>query len=318
MALSLCSSSVANTGELACDKSRGVLKKILIFNGSIASSDYPDATTFFNKLVTNSKLSKSDANKVFVLNEVQDIADSSESDKEGSLGLGFKTVLQKGRPAYKAKFFGGADQLKRLRTWDNKTVRVIEYDANSTAWVYETGSSAQGFQARLSFSGNKIASGQNVEEGVIEVYVSILSISEYWDNCKWVDLAGKNIEDVKPLIDAQLAYVSKSSNVYSYSIKVADTNLVSDYDVLADYGGDIDALTFSAKSGASAAAAPTGSSLAITGVSYNTTTGLLEVTYDNTALGTAGAYLYLKPPTPAVLDAGNVTGLEILSTVHAK
>src|SRR5690349_7199970 len=134
MALSLCSSSVNNTGELACDKSRGIGKKFFIFNGSFDSSDYADEEAFFDALVANSKLSKSDSDKVFVLNEVQEISDASESDKEGSLGLGYKTILQEGRPAYRAKFFGGGDLLKRLRTFNNQTVRFIEFDSNNVAW----------------------------------------------------------------------------------------------------------------------------------------------------------------------------------------
>src|SRR5688572_30533978 len=100
MSLSLCSSSVANTGELACDKSRGVLKKIMIFNGSIEAADYTDEAELFAKLVANSKLSKSDSNKIFVINEAQDIADASEANTEGTLGLGFKAVIREGRPAY--------------------------------------------------------------------------------------------------------------------------------------------------------------------------------------------------------------------------
>jgi hypothetical protein len=318
MALSLCSSSVANTGELACDKSRGVLKKIFIFNSSIGSSDYADAATLFAKLVTNSKLSKSDGNKVFVINEAQDIADASDSNKEGSLGLGFKTVLIEGKPGYKVKIFAGGDLLKRLRTFNNQTVRILEYDANNVLWGTKSGSSFQGFQAKLFFTGNKIATGQNVEEGIVEFSASIISTSEYFDNAYWANLAGNNVEDIKPLLDAQLAYVSKASNVYKYSVKVPDSNLVDDYDVLADYGTPIAATTFTAKSGASAAAAATGSSLAIDSVAYDSTNSLLTVTYNNTAYGTAGAYIKLIPPTPAVLDAADVTNLEILSTTHAK
>lgn len=318
MALSLCSSSVANTGELACDKSRGVLKKIFIFNGSVASADYADETTLFNKLVTNSKLTKSDGSKVFVINEAQDIADASEANKEGSLGLGFKTVLLEGKPGYKVKIFAGGDLLKRLRTFNNQTVRVLEYDANNVLWGTVSGTSFQGFQAKLFFTGNKIATGQNVEEGIVEITMSVLSTSEYFDNAYWANLAGNNVESIKPLIDAKIAYVSKASNVYSHSIKVADSNLVSDYDVLADYGGDIDALTFTAKSGANAVASLTGSALTIDSVNYNTSTGLFDVTYNATALGTAGAYITLFPPTPAQLDTGNVTNLEIIRATYAK
>ena len=181
MALSLCSTSVDNTGGITCDKSRGVLQKLFIFNGSIASADYATEQGLFDKLVENSKLSKDDANKVFVLNEAQELADASEANKEGSLNLGLKVTLQEGKPAYKVKFKAGADELKRLRTFNNQTIRVLEYDANGVVWGTKSGTSFKGFQANLFFTGNKIATGQNVEEGIVEVTVSILSVPEYFD-----------------------------------------------------------------------------------------------------------------------------------------
>lgn len=314
MSLSLCASSVDNTGELACDKSRGILKKLFIFNGLIGSASYADVDTFFAKLVTNSKLSKSDSDKLFVINEAQEIADASEANKEGSLNLGFKTTLLEGRPAYKVKLFAGADLLKRLRTFNNQTVRVLEYDANGVVWGTKSGTNFKGFQAKLFFAGNKLATGQNVEEGVIEMTISILSTSEYFDNAYWMETGDNNIEDVVPLIDAQLEYVSHVSNVLKYSVKINGANLMENYDVLEDYGTEIAALaaSFSALSGAGTPA----TALAITSMAISG--GLLAVTYDNTAYGTATGNIKLTPPTPAQLDAGDVVGIEILSVTHPK
>jgi len=315
MALSNCTSSVANTGELACDTSRGVANKFFIFNGSIASADYADAATLFAKLVANSKLSKSDSNKIFVLNEVQDFNRTREADKEGSLNLGFKTRLQEGRPSYTAKIFGGADMLKRLRTFNNQTVRLLEYDANGVLWGYKSGTNLKGFQAKISFTGNELADGQNVEEGVIDVSISILSISEYIDNASAFSLGSNNVEDIVPLIDAQLAYVSHSSNVLSYSLKIAGTNGYGDYDVLADYGTALAAMTFTLSSGATTAV---GTSRAITSIAY--TGGFLVVTVDSTAYSaiTTGHYMKLSGPIPSVLDAGDIVNLEILPVTHVK
>ena len=315
MALSLCSTSVANTGELACDKSRGILKKLFIFNGNIGSASYADTQTFFDKLVTNSKLSKSDADKIFVLSEVQELSDASEANKEGSLNLGFKATLQEGRPALKAKFFAGGDALKRLRTFNNQTIRVLEYDANGVVWGTKSGTNFKGFQAKLFFVGNKLATGQNIEEGVVEVTISYLSVSEYFDNAYWMETPStSNIEDVKPLVDAQLAYVSHVSNVLKYSLKIPGSNLMEDYDVLTDYGTEIAALSanFSALSGAGTPSV----SLPITSMAMSA--GLLAVTYDSTAYTAATGNIKLIPPTPAQLDAADVVNLEILSVTHTK
>jgi hypothetical protein len=315
MALSLCSTSVTNTGELACDKSKGVLQKLFLFNGSIAEADYTTAQELFDKLVANSKLSKSDANKIFVLNEVQDIARNSESNTEGTLGLGFKTIIREGRPAYTAKIFGGADLLSRLRTFNNQTVRILEYDANGVVWGTLSGTDFKGYQAKIFFSGGEIATGQNVEEGVIDVQVSILSVSEYKNNPVYVAIPDTaNIEDVVPLVDVTMAFVSNSSNVHQISMKIAGANLIEDYNIYDDYMDAIDALTFTAQSGVGT----TPISLPITSIVKNATLSTLAVTYDNTAYGTAVSNLKLIPPTPATLDAADVTGIELLPLTYAK
>lgn len=314
MALSLCSSSVDNLGELQCDKSRGVGKKLFICNGSIAAADYANEETLFNKLVTNSKLSKSASNKVFVVNEMQDIADASEANTEGTLGLGFKAVLREGKPSYTIKIFAGADLLKRLRTFNNQTVRVFEFDANGTIWGTKSGTSFVGFQCKFFFVGNKLATGTNVEEGIVTITLSILSTSEYFDNPYWASLAGYNIEDVKPLIDVNMALLSNVTNVHKITMKIPGSNLISDFNIGDDYGTTIATLDadFSAASSEDGA-------LAITSITYDSTLKALTVTYDNTAYTaiTAGT-ITLTPPTPAQLDAADVVGIELLPVTYTK
>jgi hypothetical protein len=314
MALSLCASSVDNTGELSCDKSRGVLKKIYIFNGSVAADDYTTEDELFAKLVSNSKLSKSDSNKIFPISEAQDVVDSSESNTEGTLGLGFKAIVREGRPAYTVKIFAGADLLKRLRTFNNQTVRILELDANGTIWGTKSGTNFKGFQAKLFFSGNKLATGQGIEEGVVTFTISILSTSEYYDNPYWASLAGNNVEDIVPLIDVPMAYVSAASNVHQISMKIAGSNLIEDFNIYDDFMDLIDALTFTAKSGAG----DPSTSLAITSIVKNATLKTLAVTYDNTAYGAATGNIKLLPPTPATLDAADVTGIELLEVTYEK
>jgi len=312
MSLSLCSSTVNNTGELACDKSRGVLKKLFIFNGSISSSGYATVATLFNTLVANSKLSKSAANKIFVINEAQDIQDSGEQNTEGTLGLGFKAVLREGKPAYTIKFFGGADLLKRLRAFNNQTVRFFEWDANGTIWGTKSGTSFVGFQGKFFFTGNKLATGQNVEEGIITCTLSVLNVSEYYDNPVWESLGDYNIEDIKALIDVPMAYVSNASNVHKISMKIADSNLVSDYNIGPDFGTAIAALAanFSATIG--------GSALSITSIAYDSALQCLTVTYDSTGYSAGSGAIVLTPPTPTQLDAGDVTGVELIETSYTK
>src|SRR5882724_429092 len=264
MANSLCSLGLQNTGDLSCGPSRGILKKLSIFNGVLDATDYADEATLFNNLVTNSKLSKKDPNKVFILQEAQDIVDNSCANKEGTLGLGFKTTLLEGLPSYTIKIFASADELKRLRAMNNKTVRVFEHDANGLQWGTKSGANYKGFQAKLFFSGNRLATGQNVEEGVVVVTISILSVSEYLDNAYYANLSAFNIEDIKGLLDAQLRKISNASNVYKIAVEILGSNIVGPYNLYDDYSTLLAALSFTAGTGANY-----GTSLAITSVALD-------------------------------------------------
>ncbi len=314
--LSLCTTNTNNTGELSCDVSRGVLKKIYIFLGEIGSGDYASEALLFAKLVANSKLSKTDGNKIFPINEAQDVASAKEANKEGSLNLGFKTVLLEGKPGYKVKIVGGGDLLRRLRVFNNKTVRVLEYDANGVLWGTKSGTAFKGFQAKLFFTGNDIATGQNVEEGVVEFSLAILSTSEYYDNPAQANLSAYNVEDIKALIDVPLSFISGVTNVHKIGLKIPGSNLVSSYNTFDEIGSAVAALVaqFSAKIGAG----DPSTALTITSIVVDNTLKALTVTYDNTGYTAGTGNVKLIQPTPTQLDTGNVTNVELLSVTYPK
>lgn len=314
MPYSLCGTSVSNTGQQDCDKARGVGRKLFIYGGAIAPADYADPDTFLATLTAYSKLSKDDPNKVFVFNEMQEITDSSDANKEGTLGLGFKTVLLEGKPGYTIKMFAGADLLKRYRTFNNQTVRFIEYDANGVFWVTKSGTNAKGFQAKPFFHGGRLATGQNVEEGVATLSLSILSNSEYIDNAYWVESTG-NVEDIMPLIDVNLVAISHTTNVWKIGMSIPGSNLIGPYNIYDTYGVEIAALTFTAGTGTNFA-----TSLAITSVAIDATLKALTVTFDSTAYTalSAGTKIKLKPPTPTALDTAGVTETELLPVILTK
>lgn len=317
MPLSRCGSKVDNTGELSCDFAKGVLKKLFIFNGSIGSADYADEITLFNKLVTNSKLSKDASNKVFPIPEAQEIADASEANTEGTLGLGFKAILREGKPAYTIKLLAGSDLLKRLRTFNNQTIRVLEYDANGVVWGTKKGSNFIGYQCQMFFSGGKLATGQNVEEKVVTVTLSIMSVSEYIDNSYGMSLAGNNIEDIIALLDANLTFISNASNVFKIGVNIPGVDLKGAYNLYDDFGAALAELdgSFSAGSGATF-----GTNLPVTSIVVDATNKCLTVTFDNTAYTALsnGAKFRFNPPTVAQLDAGDVPGIELIPVILTK
>lgn len=316
-AYSLCGTSVDNTGEQACDKAKGVIKQIFVDNGTVEQADYGTPLAFFNELVRKSKLSKSDSQKIFPFPEVQDVADASEANKEGSLNQGFKTVLLEGKPAYKIKFFGGADLLKRLKTFDNQTVRMRELDANGIFWGTKSGTDSIGYQVKLFTTGGKVATGQNVEEGVIETTVSILNTSEYFKSSYWADLDGNNSGDIVPLIDVNLTNISHVTNVWKIGMYINGSNNIGAYNIYDAQGAAIAALSaqFSAGTGTNY-----GTPLTITSIAVDASLKCLTVTFDSTAYTALapGTVIKLSPPTPTQLDAGNVNETELLYILLTK
>lgn len=314
MSYSLCGTSVANTGEQGCDKAKGVLRNLFIFNGAIAAADYVDQDTFFNKLVANSKLTKSATNKVFPIAENQDFTDSSEANKEGTFNQGLKITLQEGKPGYKFKLAAGSDLLKRLRTYNNQTLRIIEYDADGVFWGTKVGTDFKGYQAKLSFTGGRLASGQNIEQGFVECSVSILSTTEYFDNSYWMESTG-NVSDIVPLIDVALTNISHSTNVWKIGMYINGSSLIGPYNIFDTHGAAIAALTLTAGTGTNY-----GTSLAITSVAVDTALKCLTVTFDSTAYTalSSGTKIRLNPPSVAVLDAADVTETELLSVILTK
>lgn len=314
MSVSLCGSIGANTGGIQCDVSRGILKRLYISGGAISSSEYADATSLEAALIAASLLPKTDKDKIFPLPEVQDIADKSDANKEGSLNQGFKTVLLEGKPAYELKFFGGATLVKALRKFNNQTVRVLELDANGRLWGTFSGTDVVGFQAKLFFGGLKSATGQNVEEGVITMSLSFLDTSEYYDNAVYLDVSGVNMTNVEGLIDATLSEAAAhTANAYKIAVKVPTSQAGTSINLYDEFADELaDASLWEAFTGATYS-----TSLTITSVAKDATLKAWTVTFDSTAFTALGSgkNIKLNLKAPALLDAGDVTGVEGVAIV---
>lgn len=304
--VSLCGSVAQNTGEILCDVSKGVGKKLFIFNGEFAEADYATQVAFETKIEEFSKLSKSAANKIFPIPEMQDIVDASEANTEGTLGLGFTTIIREGRPAYTIKSFAGSTLAKALRKYNNQTIRFLEYDANGRVWGTKQGTKFKGYLGKLFFTGQKLATGQAVEEGIVTYTLSIMDTSEYNDNSYYMDIS--NVTSIVGLLDVQLSEaVASVSNVYTIAVKVPTSKIgesVNLYDQLATLLND-DALWVATN-------AQTGAAMTITSVTADATNKAFDVTIDSTqhtALGPSDKII-LSLAAPNVLDAADVTNIE--------
>jgi hypothetical protein len=310
MSFSLCTLSNKNVGGIKCDVARGVLRQLFIFNDDLTAENVDTPATMLTSLITGSRLGKNETGKVFPLPSVEEIADKSEANKEGTLALGYKQILFEGRPAYEVKFFAGTVQMKSLRRWNNKTVGILEFDANSNIWGTVAGGKFKGFQAKIFFAGGKAATGQAVEEGVVTMIVSFLSNSEYFDNNYMMPIEG-NITDVEGLVDVQSYIFSGTTNVRKIGFRLPTTQVnkyLNMFDSFEDELAD-DALfeAFSIGAGGVLTALP------ITSVAKDTLNQVYNFTFDSTAYNAlaVGTKILVKALSPTVLRANDITGIEI-------
>jgi hypothetical protein len=317
MALSLCGSIGANTGELQCDAARGVIRKLYIFGGAITAANYADSTALGAALKAASLLPKTDKDKLFPLPEVQNIEDRSEANTTGSLNQGFTSIIREGKPAYELKIFAGNELVKNLRKFNNATVQILELDSNGKLWGTASGTSVVGYKAKLFFGGLKSATGQNVEEGVVTFTVSVLDNSEYYDNAKYLDVSGVNLNNVKSLVDAELfEAAAKASNVYKIGARVATSKAGSYINLHDEYPTELaNASRWEAFTGATFT-----TSLAITTVAVDNTNKCWTVTFDNTAFTalSANAKIKVQLKDPATLDAADIVDIESIPVVVTK
>ena len=318
MAFDLCGRSNSNTGFALCEAARGILKQPFIFNGGLGADIYNDGdNAVFAELARLVQLSKNDPDKIFPFPQVEDIADSSEQNREGTLGLGFKMVLVEGRPVYTLKVFADAQLTKALRKFNNKTVRILELDVNNNLWGTNIGGIFKGFKAKLFTVGNKIATGQNIEEGIATITLSILDTKEYYDNCFRVAIGDQNTDELAGLMDAE-GYESEApvSNVHTIGWRIPTSEMGVYLSVAEKFGSSVaDGDLFTAFTGATYQ-----TSLTITSVTLDGKE--LAFTFSSTPYGALppGTKIKIIPVAPELLAAAPnlVKGVELENFITQK
>lgn len=305
MSISLCASSVANTGVIQCDVAPGIPAALYVWNDSKAIATISGAA-FQPFLETASKLPKADSGKLFVFPIIQDVADKTGANKTGTLNLGFTTVLLEGKPAYDFKVFAGQSLVPQLRKFNNQNVRLLILDENNRVWGVKSGTNFTGAQAKLFTGGLKFATGQNVEEGVVTISASFLNSAELNDDAAFGEVVSS--ANIKGLIDVTLTVSDHTSNVWQikgniFTAKIGESILL--YDL---YSTQLAlASLWTAKTGANFS-----TTLAITSVATDNANGRWVVTFDSTAYAAlaTGAKIRLNLAAPALLDAADVVEIE--------
>ncbi len=308
--VSLCGATItSNTGEILCDVSKGKGKKLFIWNGSMTPAQFATAAAFQTNIAAFSKLSRSAANKIFPIPEMQEIADASEANTEASLGLGFKQVINEGKPAYTIKLFAGSTLAKKLRKFNNQTVRILELDSNNRVWGTKSGNNFVGYLAKMFFTGQKLATGQAVEEGIITLTLSIMDTSEYNDNSFYQDIT--NVTAITGLLDANLIEAAaRAANVYKIAVKVPTAQLGVDMNLYDQISTQAAATAMWEAMATTPAGVTTVTT--ITSVAVDAALKAFTITFDSTqyAAYPAGTVILAKMKDPEVLDAADITNIE--------
>lgn len=314
--LSIQGLTAANVGQIAGDLSKGVIKNIVIFGGSLNAAATADAAAIQAALVAKSLLSKTDSEKIYWLSEVQNFEDRAEQNSTGALNLGPTVMLKEGKPGYEIKVDGNSEFAKQMRKWNNKTIGILEYDSNQKLWGRASGTDFYGYTAKIFVNSMRVASGQAPEEGIVTVTISFLSSTEYGDQAAALDLSEVDTSLIKTQVDAEFAVEGHTTNVWTFSFGVDLASMGQKYDLLEKYATEIgtNAALFTAKTGAP----DYGTTLAITSIAI--TNGKLVVTFDSTAYTALAAATKIKFNTvaPAALEAASIFDIEGIPIVITK
>jgi hypothetical protein len=314
MSLNLCGSIGANTGGIDCDITRGNPVKICPGGATFSPSDYADQTTMDAAILSKLILATGNTQKLYPFPVIQGTTDQTEAAKTGSLGYGLKIKLLRSKAGYEFDVLAGTALEKRLIAFDGQIVPLLILDDKSQfAGVKDSSSYFKGANYLIGVEPQPYGDAQNAK--TTKITISIVDTQDFTENAYFYKtaLASSNIVGLKDVILSEPQ--AHSTNVYKIKMKIPTSKLNGDLDIWDDYGSLIAALTFTAGTGTNY-----GTSLAITSVAVDNTLKALTVTFDSTAYGllASGAKIKLIPPTPTVLDAADVTGVELFPIILTK
>jgi hypothetical protein len=314
MSLTLCGTVGANTGIIDCDIELGNPSMIMPGGATFSSSDYADQTTMDAAIVAKTKLATGNSQKLFPFPVIQGTADQTEAAKYGNLGYGLKVKLLRGKPSYEFEVLAGSALEKALMAFDKKTVPLLILDdKRQFKGILDINSNFTGAKYLIGVEPAPYGDAQNAKS--TKVTISIVDAQDFTENAVFYTtaLANTSLVGLKDVILWEPQ--AHASNVYKVKMKIPTKKLNGDLDIWDDYGSAIAALTFTAGTGSNYATA-----LTITSVAADNTLKALTVTFDSTAFTAlaSGTKIRLNPPTPTVLDAADVTGVELFPIILTK
>lgn len=303
----LCGTVGANTGDVLCDKQRGLPKKFHVGGKVFQPEDYVTPDTFQAAFKAACKLATGDPDKLFAFPEIGGTTDQTDALKTAALGYGLKQVTIEGRPGYSYQVQVGQTQYQALRAFNRAIVPVFTTDDQNLMWG--TGNSDlswNGELAQIFVSGNGFGDGS--KPLVADISVAYQSASDFNDFSKYAAL-NFNINEAKGLRTIVLSeYANRAANVFHIQGLTPTAKLGTSLNAEKDFGADMadEAMWVCLKEG--------GTAFTITSVADVVGKGW-TVTLDSTAYTAlaSGAKLFLGWLAAPDLDAADVVGVEVVN-----
>lgn len=311
MSLSLCGLIGANTGPVSCDTKRGLPTQIIMGGAIFAPSDYTDQPTLDAAFLTKMKLASGSSQKLFPFPTILATSDQTTAAKYGTYGYGLQVLLVRERPGYEFEVDAGSTLEKRLIVFNGKTVPVFILDDGFNLWgKFDSAKNFVGANYQVSVSPGGFGDASNAK--ATKVKISLIDGRDFIENAVVYSTALTTFTGLK---DVYMSVLSFSANAYKVKFKIPTSFVNNDLDIYDDYGALIAALTFTAGTGANYA-----TPLPITSAAIDAATKSILITFDSTAFTALPSTTKIKltAPIPSVLDAANVTGIEIGSLIITK
>jgi hypothetical protein len=297
-----------NTGKTAGDVRMGRPKALLLTRGKeFSESDRADSETFEAALLVSMLLSRTSANKVFLMTGFREADRNTAEPNVASLADGYEEVLNESVPKYTFKHTTGTAQAQSMVAFNGWNDQVFVLDDKNILWGVKTSSNGmKGFSVGQLYTTPPDFGGSGSINTAI-TKISFGSVEEFKSGLVALKL-DFNVADLTDIVDVELAEVAAASG---YAFKIGAKTKYAGTDIYETYA-DLLAVV-----GAWSATLPDGTSVTIASVAKDATNKGWTVTLASSPVIAAGVKIKINLVDPTAL-AALATPVEGIEGVYVK
>ncbi len=312
---SICGQAGSNTGSIDCDYVKGLPIQMIVGGALFTPDEYATNATFEAAFLSKLKKGTGASDKLFPFPVIQGNSDKTTAAKYSNLGYGLEVKLQRSKASYEFEVIAGSSLEKRLMRFDGLQIPVFIFDdKNSIIGIKDSNRNFKAAKYILSVEPKGFEDGQNAK--TTKIVISIIDSRDFVENMEYISTTF-NSSDLVGLLDVDLNEISSHvANVYQIGASIKTSNIRESLNIHDQYATELGAGTlWSAKTGATFSIP-----LPITSVANNTSLNGWTFTFDSVAYGAlaTGAKIKLTTVTPDLLDAADITGIEIMPIILTK